>query len=170
MDFITFFQEESSRSSPLEPGLSCDIPAVPSALGHVVALSCCRWGSEPQASPEPPRAEVTRWNFTQHLKHPLKGDGFTKACSPAIHNNAHQHQTNKSCRETGAFCQHLHQGQVGITCLWNGWAWSSRIRQQRIPFSRFLPLLLEQWSPRDWDPRLHLTAASPSFRLLFYWP
>lgn len=43
----------------------------------------------------------------------LKQMDSLKSWSLLIHNNAHQHQTNKSCWETWAFCQHPHQGQVG---------------------------------------------------------
>lgn len=86
MDFMTSLQDTSSLQLHLGGRAVLWHPCSPLAQGHAVALSCCRWGSEPQAS-----------------QSPVWADKFTKACSPPIHNNAHQHQTNKSCWETGAF-------------------------------------------------------------------
>lgn len=137
MDFISSFQDINSLQSPRLRATWWHCPAAAGAPSHRRAQSLHTLKSPAGISPSTTKTQLKQMDSFQ-------------AYSPPTHNNAHQHQTNKSCWETGAFCQCPHRGQVGNTCPWNSWAWGSRkSKQGRLSFSWFLPLFCYSKSQRS---------------------
>lgn len=127
-------------------------------LCHTMALSCLHRVFIPTSQSNSHHAPRSLTEFSAHYqKHTVRAEGFTKALSARSTIVQTNNKLINSVGRLGAFWQHSHQVQVDNTHLWTAEPEAVKWDSEDHPASAgSSSLLLQQCSPEDWDPRIHL--------------